>query len=506
MTDITTTTAAPSALRLASWAVPVALAIAGVIVQSQAFLNHDVAWVLLSSERLLKGGVFGRDIVAANPPLIWWVSAFPMGLARLTGLAPLVTFNVFLAAMLSLSLIASDRLLRGQMEPVARALFLVVAAFLMSFGAGRDFGQREHMTAILAMPYLLLVLARMRGEDHGRLFAVAVGIAAAIGFAFKPHLMVVPVVTELFLMRHIGFGRTLRRPEFGAAFVTVVAYIAAVLLFARPYLFEAAPKIAEVYWAFNKPSLAGLAQNAVAAFGSLLLASLLLLAVKRPATAQLFTIAAASFMVAAILQWKAYTYHLYPVYVYALLAVTVIGLEARIARYVTIGVLTFYAIISVGSLQDRLPAGETGSERAAMVSFVNGNTPAGGRFLAFSTHPFPGFPTALYTHASWASLSNSRIFLPAVVRLKHDGDTGSPALQSAIASERAQTLKDLATLPDLVLVDVKPIRHAILNIPFDYVAFYNEDPALAALWAKYHEVPGAPEGYRAYRLNEDAAS
>lgn len=505
MTDITTATAQPSALRLASWAIPVVLAAAGVVIQSQAYLNHDVAWVLLSSERLLKGGVFGRDILAANPPLIWWISAIPMAAARLTGLTPLVTFNLFLAAILSLSLVASDRLLRDHMEAGPRALFLGAAAFLMSLGAGRDFGQREHLTAILALPYLLLVLARLRGEDHGRLFAIAAGFAAALGFAFKPHLLVVPVVAELFLFSRIGFSRTLRRPELAAACITIAAYGAAILLFARPYLFEAAPKIAEVYWAFNKPDLAGLAQNSVAAFGTLLLATLLLLAGKRQAGPTLLIIAAAGFMVAAVLQWKAYTYHLYPVYVYALLAVALIGLSSGIARYVAAGALTFYAIISVGSLQDRLASGATGSERAAMVSFVNANTPEGGRFLALSTHPFPGFPTALYAHAGWASLSNSRIFLPAVVRLMNGGDTGSDALKSAIANERAATLHDLATLPDLVLTDVKPVRHAILNIPFDYVAFYSEDPAFAQLWAGYEEVPGAPEGYRAYRLKTQAA-
>ncbi len=502
MTDITTTTAAPSTLRLASWVVPVALGCAGVAIQAQAYLNHDVAWVLLSSERLLNGGVFGRDIVAANPPLIWWISAIPMGLARLTGLTPLLTFNFFMAAMLSLSLIASDRLLRSQLEATGRVAFLGVAAFLLSLGAGRDFGQREHMTAIMAMPYLLLVLRRTRGEDAGRPFAIAVGTAAALGFAFKPHLLAVPVVAELFLLSRIGFSRTVRRPELSAALITVLAYVAAMLLAARPYLFEAAPKIAEVYWAFNKPDLAGLAQNAVASFTALLLAALLLVARRWPAHATLFTIAAAGFMVAAILQWKAYTYHLYPVYVYALLAVTFLGLTAGMARYAAVCAVTYFAVMSVASLQDRLPGGGTGGERAAMVDFVNAHTPDGGRFLALSTHPFPGFPTALYTHASWASRSNSRIYLPAVVRLKFGGDTGSAALRSAIANERAATLRDLATLPGLVLADVKQFRHAILDIPFDYVAFYNEDAAFRALWAKYGEVPGAPEGYRAYVLRE----
>lgn len=49
----------------------------GLAVQSSTFLNHDVAWVLYSSRWVFDGAVFGRDIVAANPPLIWWISLLP---------------------------------------------------------------------------------------------------------------------------------------------------------------------------------------------------------------------------------------------------------------------------------------------------------------------------------------------------------------------------------------------------------------------------------------------
>lgn len=503
MSETLTAASGWPAVRLASWALPVALGVVGVIAQSFTYLNHDVAWVLWSSGRLLDGGVFGRDIVAANPPLIWWVSALPMAISRLTGMTAVTAFNLFMMAMLTLSLMSSDRLLRGAYSSGMRMAFLGIAAILLSLGAGRDFGQREHMTVILVLPYLLLVLARVRNENYSASFATLIGMAAAIGFAFKPHLMAVPLLAEGFLLTQIGLRRTLWRPEVAAAAATVVLYVAAVLVFARPYLFEALPDIAQVYWAFNKPDALSFASRTVIA-GPVLIVALLMLPVKRwPVDASLFVIAAAGFMVAAILQWKAYSYHLYPVFAFSILAIMLMAFTGGVARTVALMVIAFYAVLPVRSLLDRLPSGPTGADRVAIVDFVNANTPQNGRFLAMSTHPFPGFPTALHTHATWASASNSRIFLPAVVKLSTEaqGAGTAEALRFAATKEHAAMLRDMTPPPDLVIVDTAPYRHAIYDTAFDFLAFYREDPAFDALWSNYREVDGAPPGYRAYVFN-----
>ena len=275
MTDTMTARTAPVAAGVAPWGVAAAIGLAGVALQSLAFLNHDVSWVLWSSGRLLDGGTFGHEIVAANPPLIWWVSALPMALSRLTGLTPLLCFYLFMGAALALSLMAADRLLRDVMGGGARLFFLSVAALVLGLGAGRDFGQRENLTAIAALPYVLLVAARLRGETAGGLLAALIGGAAAIGFAFKPHLMAVPLLLEGLVFWRLGFRRMIARPELLAAIAVVIAYVAAVVLFARPWLTEAAPAIAQVYWAFNVPDTLALAVNAMPSAATLLLALLL---------------------------------------------------------------------------------------------------------------------------------------------------------------------------------------------------------------------------------------
>jgi hypothetical protein len=500
MTDTMAARPMPAALRVVPWAVAAGLGLAGVALQSATFLNHDVAWVLWSSGRLLDGGVFGRAVVAANPPLIWWISELPMALSRLTEPTAVTCFYVFMGVILALSMAASDRLLRDVLTASQRAFFLGVAALILSLGAGRDFGQRENITVIAALPYILLVASRLRGEAHGWLFAAAVGASAAVGFAFKPHLLAVPILLEGALLLRLGFRRSLGRAELWAAVLTILAYIAAVFVFARPYLFEAMPAIAQVYWAFNVPETMALVTNTVPSVAALVLALLLVAREDWKLEPVVLVLAGAGFLIAAVLQWKAYSYHLYPVYVAGYLALAFLATSSRLPRILAAVVLTYFAVASVYSLKDRSVGGEMGDQRAQMIEFVNANTPAGGRFLAFSTHPFPGFPTALHVHANWAARSNSRLFMPAVARLSANPAGREEELAFAARHEHAAALADMTPLPDLVLIDVQPVRHAILDLPFDYLAFYREDPAFAAKWQNYEEIPRAPEGYRAFRL------
>jgi hypothetical protein len=485
--------------------IPIGIGIAGIGLQAFAYLNHDVAWVLSSSDRLLDGGVFGRDIVAVNPPLVWWISAIPMWAARCFGLPPVVAFNLFIMVMVTFSLLACDKLLRGTLTPAFRVTFLGIAALLLTVGSDRDFGQREHLTVILALPYLLLVAARARGENPGTAFTVLIGAAAAVGFAFKPHFLAVPLLTELYLLRKIGIRRTLLRAEFVAAWVVIVLYCIALLTFADAYLFQALPDILQVYWAFNKPDLLTFARKAISPFALLGLVIVLLSARHWPREPLVLAIAAIGFTLAAVLQWKGYSYHLYPVTILSALALTHMARDSEIVRVLTCCVLLLFTALSAISLWKYMPNGIAGRERTSMIDFVNAHTPANGRFLALSTHPFPGFPTALYTRAKWASVSNSRIFLPAVVRLSSNLNENSDLLAFAAAQERKAMLRDMTPPPDLVLVDVKQTRHAIRDVEFNFLRFYLADPDIHSIWKNYQKIDGAPEGYSAYALRKDAA-
>jgi hypothetical protein len=106
--------------------------------------NHDVGWTVFAGGVLLDGGVFGVDVVDNNPPLVYWLCAGVVALARLLGLPPLSVYYVAALALVFVSVTLLRRLLRVTFESAAwgDALSLVVGCGLV-IGPGIHFGQRD---------------------------------------------------------------------------------------------------------------------------------------------------------------------------------------------------------------------------------------------------------------------------------------------------------------------------------------------------------------------------
>ena len=499
-----------SAGSVALTALPVVVGITGLLLQAGTYLNHDVAWVLYSAGWLLDGRTFGRDIVAANPPLIWWISELPMGASRVLDISPIVAFRLFVAVLVGLSLFASDRLLRGGgASRGSRALFLGVGAYLLTAGVHRDFGQREHLAVVLSLPYLLAAARRLEGGGPGVAAGVLIGVAAGLGIALKPYFIAVPFLVEGALLLAGRSLRTLARPEAMGVLAAAAAYAVALPPFARAWIDESVPDIARVYWAFSgslAETIAGVRDDLLV----LAVAICLITLARWPRAATVLLLAALGFLVAALAQTKGYSYHLYPIKAFALLAMVAVLPATERLRPLAAGLLAlllvWHAAGAAHELRNRSAGGVFGKSAREMTGFVRANVPADGGFLAISTHPYPGFPVALYAERRWVSPSNSSLFLPAVVRLRRgDGPEDAGLLAFAEAKAREAVLRDLATRPSLVLIDVQPVRHAIGEDPTDFLAFYLEDPAFAAAWQAYEPIAGAPDGYTAYRRKRSAA-
>ncbi|MDF3352057.1 hypothetical protein HKX17_17480 [Sulfitobacter sp. KE34] len=487
----------------------VALLLGGLL-QEQTYLNHDVAWVLNSSERLLKGGTFGREIVAANPPLIWWLNAPVAWLARLLGTEPVTTFRAVVLGLLALSLATFNCALPISLSRPRHAMLLTGLALVLTFGAGRDFGQREHLAVALNLPWLMLMAARAEGSAVSPLAAVLAGLAAGLGICFKPHFLVVPVLVGLYAVARQRSLRPMLSLENLTIVLTGVAYVAATWFFARPYLAEVVPLISQVYWGFSHPVYQVVLSQPLPL---VLCAVTLATALRRwrSAAPMVIALAATGFLVAALAQAKGYSYHFYPVTGLALLSLALSALHHTrtllvVGSVLTLG-LTLLTIQSTVALGHRMTNGAYGTATACLVSMVQNQVPEGGAFMAFSTHPYPGFPVANYSHRRWVAATNSRLYLPAIVRLRAQevlAPEAAKVLALAEQAERAAALKDMFHRPALVLIDAREHRHAIGTLPMDYEAFYTEDPAFARIWSGYQEINSCVPGIRAFKLTEEA--
>ena len=485
-----------------------AVLLAGNFIQAMIFINHDVGWVLYSSGRLLDGGVFGRDIIAANPPLIWWVSAIPKAVASLTKLDAVAVFRFGVFCLSLVVLIDFYRTISDQTSVVTKAMILLLFAAIVSFGVSRDFGQREHLTLLLCIPYLTRAARLIETGDLPIRASWLVSIGVGIGIAFKPHFLLIPIFVELFIALRLRSMKQLIRADVLISIATMVAYVLAVLVFARPYLTEVIPSISKVYWGFSWPLSHILEKNIdIVALVAIALAFVRLN--RFPPFATVVSLAALGFLCAALLQKKGYSYHMYPA---SALALVVIAstldsanqyLKSSAALALILAVI-YQGQIAYDEIQKRGLNGADGSEIQALVEVVQKHVPVDGNFFAISTHPFPGFPIANYASRDWLAATNSRIGLPAIIRIRGTQNVTdqSETLREFEQSERQAMLVDLSKEPELVLVDIAKTRHAIRysNSKFDFLSFYFEDPAFVEIWEKYEEIDAGLNDFRSFIL------
>src|SRR5271167_4849930 len=65
-------------------------------------LKDDIAWLLYVARRWMAGRELYIDVVEVNPPLIIWISAVPLQIARWLDIGPqFVVMPVFVAAVLA---------------------------------------------------------------------------------------------------------------------------------------------------------------------------------------------------------------------------------------------------------------------------------------------------------------------------------------------------------------------------------------------------------------------
>ena len=233
-----------SAISLALLAVLLAAVMAVALLSP---LKDDIAWLLYVARRWMAGRELYVDVVEVNPPLIIWISAIPLQLARWLNVDPQNTALPAFAAVALGSAWWSACLLRpiGGLFAARAPVFSIIGAVLLLIPAA-DLGQREHLLIAGFLPYLILFARNLSGERIGPAIAVPVGIAAALGCALKPQYGLAFAALEGVALCH-----RLRpwRPAPLAAGLTLSAYIGLVALVCPVYFRGAVPMAMALYGA-----------------------------------------------------------------------------------------------------------------------------------------------------------------------------------------------------------------------------------------------------------------
>ena len=302
--------------------------------------NHDMAWLLHVAGRALDGAKLYVDVVAINPPLVIFLSMIVELVARVTGIWDITVFRLLVLGLAAISLLLAASLLRDLLgedrRPARHALLLVFAFSLVAF-PGMEFGQREHLALLLALPYTLAVAGRAEGRDvGGPVRRASLGAMAGVGFALKPFFLPVWLALEAFLAWRRG-PRSLARIEHIALLAVFAAYAIGTLA-VTPEFVPFARRSYGSYATFLNVSPWSLLRSPRAWLAGIALVAAVVVPGPRSSRALRWTlgIACAGFFAAVLLQGKGWDYHWLPVraLTWALFAAVAIDLLPFILHHV----------------------------------------------------------------------------------------------------------------------------------------------------------------------------
>lgn len=453
-----------------AWVMPALAIVTALAIQLPRYVQHDVAYLTWVAGQVSDGAAFGRDILELNPPLNFLIYYPAAVLGKLMALDLAIKLWVCAIAALSLALV-SAALPKDRRIPVLTALGVY---FALAFPW--DFGQREQIAMLLCAPYAAGTIARRR-------WAIVSGVAAGIGFAIKPHFLI--ALALIFLAR-----RKIRAEEWAIA-ATGAVYAAALLLVFPAYLTDMVPIARATYWsvAAQENYIAR-----IAILGALLTPALALLAVRPNATAMGFGAAALGFFLAALLQGKYFQYHFIPAWGFLVLLLAAReGDGSRLARMTSLALLTLSTGVLLLWSLNWLGSGTRYGSIPKLLHEIDRSD----SFLVMTVHPFPAFPTAIYTKSRYVGAGSSNGALAAVGVALEQHSPERAAQIGRIALHQARM--EIRRKPELVIEDPNWKRHTNLTSRhFDGLEWLLRDPEFRQLWQDYRPA-GHLGRFRLYR-------
>jgi len=463
----------------------VAVAIATAIVCVRAFgtVDADVSWQLWAAHQMNGGAQLYRDIVEINPPLWFWMG---MPVDWLAGLIHVRSDRVLIAVVggiALLSLTATERLL-GPMPARRRCFLLGFAAIVLVALPWLQFGQREHIAMIGALPYSALIAARRTGREVPVRLALLIGACSALGFALKHYFLLVPILLELWLLATQRKKWRPVRPETLAMAAVGIAYAAAMALWGRDYFAFALPMISIAY------GLTG-AERAIDLFQPAVLTALASLAVllaqprafrsDKSGLAGAAAVASIGFGGAYFIQAKGWSYQALPFAAFAAIALAASLTAKSKSRVLSLAAPALLLLPFWISAQQAIRGADPHPDVHEAVKGLGA-----GKAVAFiGTDPSIGWPDTLDDGFLYPSRYSSFWMMRAVVRNASQPDP-DPRVTRFGRTVVEQTVQDFECLPPTRIIVARPAVDA--KGEFDILAFFLADPRFAQLLTHYRPV------------------
>lgn len=490
--------------RLFGFLLLVALFILSWKLQDQLYLNYDVSWLLLAVNRMLEGGSYSQDFFETNPPLILYLYLPPVILSKALPVKLAVLFRSYLFLLVSGSLGACyfllEKLFKNDTSLFSLLFFLLLASVELVLPC-YDFGQREHLLVLLTLPYFLLLACQLQKETISPVVALVLGLAAGLGFAIKPHFLMVLMLSEGYAVLFKKDKWAWLRPEVLAILGVLLAYGLLIFFFYPDYLYIVVPYSWRLYYRAVSDPWSKLLLNSIAVY-CWFPVFVYLAQYKEKSNKPLRNIlllALLGFLLSYYAQRMIHYYHLIPALSFALLLLLV-ELSYLWRQYPKRGSGHVFVLI-LAALLFSIPVwffhdlySKSLAYKHEMLSklaaFMNEHA-KGAPVYFFVTAGSYAFPTVDYTSSSvaprfyflWmaAGLANQAPFL----------------LQKRGSSDAEQYLRDKNFLinmiaddlyrykPRYIFVDQSSKKYRIKDEHFDYLSFFFDNPKFRQQWGNY---------------------
>ena len=458
--------------------------------------NHDIAWLLIAASRLADGGNYATDFFEVNPPLILFVYMPAVFASRLSGIDSYTAVVLLVLIYTGISLAAAYRMASSICPEISigsRAFHLAVAAILL-FTPGYDFGQREHLIVIFALPYLILMSAAQPGYGMRKTEVVAVVAWAALGLFLKPTYILLPVLIAITRSIEKRSPRALLSLDMVVFALLGVLYLVFVAI-QFPEYFVVAGYAARVYSAFDGDSGAIALATAVFVIGGCLPALVSWRVVKDVRERKPVFLLALGAVVggcAILLQNKGWSYHFLPTRIFGGIAAVMVILAmvrrtaaARDDRYIAIAFIVALSALAVGTIVSGARSIAYMSLSAKLEEF-GGQRVAdlfeGRRVSTLSRHVPFGLPWIPQAGGEWASRFSCLWLLPGYSMLRNDESVSPKDVEAFAADLRRFMVEDFEHYrPEIVVVDM----NLEAEIGFQALSFYLADARFVEIWKNY---------------------
>ncbi|MGE0800863.1 MAG: hypothetical protein AB7G13_08830 [Lautropia sp.] len=481
-------------------------------------INHDAAALLHFASRWLAGERLYVDLIDINPPLIFILNLIPAAIDRMTPINGPTALVLCALAWVAVGIWFCIRLLAltpGRAGEIRRYLLLPLLLFLTIVYPGTEFGQRESLMLAAALPYLLLAEARMNRREPPRALLLAVAAFAAIGFALKPHFLLIPLLIETCVLTTIGW-RALARDPVPWALATIFLLHVLFIVFVTPRYFDTVVPLAMQQYL----SLGGLGPWGVllrsaltptaALFIPLAIAALLV----QPPLARLAAAGALAGIVIATVQAKGWPYHLLPAETFVMLTAGALlsaaadlflpveevrrrGLQVLLLTTLMLGV---YYVSALTRPTFWRQAAFPNSQAGQLIKRF-GNQLASGPVLVLSPGLYPHFPVINYTGSTLAMRFMTLWPIQgAYARCTGDRRMFRPPAEMGREERYAfEAIIDdfLRMRPTTVVIDKIPGIPMCSGEDFDFLRYFRQSSRFAQTFDRYRLI-GEYDRYRVY--------